>query len=418
MNVSNASVGRVKIRYYVVPRGRKVGYWRPTKAMQAAGFRDVCCGPDGPRAWAEAERWNAKWDAHRRGLPAPTERTEPETREQAEAGKAYPAGTVGDAWQRYIRTKEWASKAEGTRQKIWWPAWYRIRDVWGDIDPNTITFEMMSEWRSALVETKGLDVAHKTLKVWRALWVVMQGMRIAHGTDPSSGVRNTSPAPRHQRWSEGEAVRLVKAAWRDGNRGLACIVAVCWDTLFSPVDVRTLAARHLVRIDGRLAFDRSEEGRAKTGRAAFGTLSRRTERLVLAYLEAQAVERMADTILFRTMSGAAYRPDMLGHDFAKLRERVFPGDKRQLRDMRRAGTVEMVAGGPESGAMSAKLANSIERSNTLWLTYAPVDVERVLTADEARQRGRKRIRSGTNRVEKLHTDSPNVQLPKVRPRLK
>lgn len=93
---------------------------------------------------------------------------------------------------------------------------------------------------------------------------------------------------------------------------------------------------------------------------------------------------------------------MLGHDFAALREIVFPGDRRQLRDMRRAGTVEIVAGGPETGSMSAKLANSIERSNVLHKTYAPVDITQVRAADEARQRSRRRIRAGTNRVEKLH----------------
>ena len=36
----------------------------------------------------------------------------------------------------------------------------------------------------------------------------------------------------------------MKSAWRHGYHGLACIIAVAWDTQFSPVDVRTLAARH------------------------------------------------------------------------------------------------------------------------------------------------------------------------------
>jgi hypothetical protein len=111
----------------------------------------------------------------------------------------------------------------------------------------------------------------------------MLGMKIAHGVDPSKGVRNRAPAPRHQRWTEGEAVRLVKAAWRSGYRGLACIIAIAWDTSFSPVDVRTLAARHRSQANnGGLMFDRRDEGRAKTGKAAIGTISRRTERLITA----------------------------------------------------------------------------------------------------------------------------------------
>ena len=41
----------------------------------------------------------------------------------------------------------------------------------------------------------------------------MLGMKVARTADPSMGIRNRAPAPRWQRWSEGEAVRLVKSAW-------------------------------------------------------------------------------------------------------------------------------------------------------------------------------------------------------------
>ena len=60
----------------------------------------------------------------------------------------------------------------------------------------------------------------------------MLGMRVARTADPSMGIRNRAPAPRWQRWSEGEAVRLVKCAWRHGYHGLACIIAVAWDSNF------------------------------------------------------------------------------------------------------------------------------------------------------------------------------------------
>jgi hypothetical protein len=53
-----------------------------------------------------------------------------------------------------------------------------------------------------------------------------------------------------------------------------------WDTQFSPVDVRTLTEGHRAFVGGRLIFDRQADGRTKTGRAAIGTLSKRTERLV------------------------------------------------------------------------------------------------------------------------------------------
>lgn len=75
-------------------------------------------------------------------------------------------------------------------------------------------------------------------------------------------------------------MRLVKQAWRDGFRDLACIIAIIWDTQFQPADVRTLAARHRHVQDDRLVFNRLDEGRQKTGKPIVGTLSRRTERLV------------------------------------------------------------------------------------------------------------------------------------------
>jgi hypothetical protein len=278
--------------------------------------------------------------------------------------------------------------------KVWWPAWFRIRDMWGDVAPDTITFEQMSKWRAALERKHGRGVAHKTIRVWRTLWKIMVGMKVARTADPTLGIRNRAPAPRWQRWSEGEAVRLVKVAWRRGYRGLACAIAVAWDTQFSPVDVRTLRERHRAMVGGRLIFDKQADGRAKTGRAALGTLSRRTERLVSVYLAALGAERHPEAILFRNRSGGPYREDTLGDDFAAVRELVFAGDRRRLMDMRRSGVVEAIAGDVGPLGLSAKLANSIERSNTLHKTYAPLDLEAVRSADAARLKGRRRMRAG------------------------
>jgi hypothetical protein len=273
---------------------------------------------------------------------------------------------------------------------VWWPAWYRIRDMWGDVDPNTIEFASMSQWRAVLERQHGRNVAHKTLRVWRSLWTIMQGLRIAVGTDPSRGVRNRAPAPRHERWTEGETVRLVKGAWRNGYRGLACIIAVAWDTQFAPVDVRTLQERHRTMMDGRLVFDRQADGRAKTGRAALGTVCRRTERLVATYLS--GADRLPDVVLFRMRGGSFYREATLSHDFKAIREIIFPGDRRKLMDMRRSGTVEAVAGGANAIGIASKMANSIGQSNALHKTYSPVSLEAVLNTDAARLAGRRKMR--------------------------
>jgi hypothetical protein len=144
---------------------------------------------------------------------------------------------------------------------------------------------------------------------------------------------------------------------------------------------------------GRLVFDRQADGRAKTGRAAIGTVSARTERLVNAYLEQMAIELHPDAALFRTRSGNVYSRETLGHDFAAVRALTFPNDERRLMDMRRSGVVEAVAGDAGPIGLAAKLANSIGRSNTLHKTYAPVDIEAVRSTDAARLKGRQRMRA-------------------------
>jgi hypothetical protein len=404
------ALGRVKIPYYFVkPSGR--AYWRPTRSMRFRGFHLVPLGHDGPAAWTLAEEWNRKWQAVRRGEAPPLNDLSKLPADQAEAARRYPPGSIGAAFQRYIRTHEWSARALSARNKIWWPAWFRIRDMWADVAPDSVTFEMMSRWRAALEKKHGRGVAHKTIRVWRAFWKIMLAMKVAHTADPSLGVRNRAPAPRWQRWTEGEAVRLVKAAWREGYRGLACIVAICWDTQFSPVDARTLAERHRTIIDGRLVFDRQADGRAKTGRAAIGTVCKRTERLILAYLAELGTALLPDAILFRNRSGAAYIDATLSHDFAALRAIIFPGDDRRLMDMRRSGTVEAIAGNADALGLSAKMANSIDRSNALHKTYAPVDIEAVRNADEARLRGRRKMRATNKSGAKVSPEQPGKVSP-------
>ena len=372
-------MGRIKIPYYVVDKGR--GYWRPHPRMRALGFQIVRCGADGPEAWALAAEWNKRWQAVRKGEAPPLVNLDQLSRDQAEAARRYPPGSIGAAFQVYIRTPEWAARAYLTREKIWWPAWFRIRDMWGDVAPDTITFEMMSRWRAALEKKHGRGVAHKTLRVWRTFWKIMLGMKVARTADPSMGIRNRAPAPRWQRWSEGEAVRLVKAAWRHGYRGLACIVAVAWDTQFSPVDVRTLAARHRAH-DRRAPRLRSPSGRPHQNRPRRDRHGVGAHRTACDHIPRRLqIELHPDAILFRTRSGSAYGRETLAHDFAAVRALTFPGDKRRLMDMRRSGVVEAVAGDAGPIGLAAKLANSIGRSNTLHKTYAPVDIEAVRNTD-------------------------------------
>ncbi|UNJ22071.1 integrase [Microcystis phage vB_MweS-yong2] len=373
----------MKIRYTRVRGGRR--YFEPTPELRAVGLRPHSWA-EGPAARAAAMELYEQWLRLRRGLPVEPPKAA-KGKSAAELARHYPPGSIGDAFQRLIRSNTWAEIPATTRDKAHWPAWLHVRAAWGEADPNRMTFELMDDWQAELVEDKGVGVAHKVLKFWRWLWKRMQAMQIATIADPSLALRNRAPAPRAAQWSEGEVVRLAKDAWRRGERDLACIIAVTWDTMFQPGDVRTLRVRHVLRQGGRLLFDRRADGRGKTGRPALGTVSRRTQ----AMFEQLWAEREGtpDAYLFRRPDGKPYADHELSEAFRALRP---AGETRQLRDMRRSGALEGQAGGASPLATSAKMANSIQSSNALHKTYLPVDEAAVLDFDAARRTGRKRKR--------------------------
>lgn len=376
---------------YSPVRGKR-RFWQPTKAMQEHGFLPKPLGPDNAESQAEAARLYAAWLSFARGEDeSPATMAGGTKKETAEVARKWPRGSIGAAFVEYMRTPEWARKASTTRNKEILPSWAYIRDAWGDCDPNRMTLSLLSEWRRELVEDKGTGVAHKVFKEWRRHWKVMRAMRYVTIEDPSIGVRNDSPPPRWQTWQEGEVVRIVKSAIRDNDLQMAVMIAVTWDTQFQPGDVRTLQARHLTTRSGRFMVDKSVDGREKTGAAVLGTLSARAHRLLEAYLATRPA-MLPNAPLFPMASGRLPTISELSRAFRARAAKVFPGDKRQLRDMRRSGTVEAFAGGASAGDVGTKMANSIGRSNTLFKTYNPVNLASVRRADEARLEGRKRRR--------------------------
>jgi len=384
---------RVKIPYSPVKNGKR--YWQPTKQMQDKGFLPKPLGLDDDRSRHAALQLYEQWlRVLNRQEPAPL--AADATREMAETARRYPPNSVGEGFQRWIKTDEWKNIPHSTRTKVLWPAWYRVRSAWADVQPDSITFEYMSEWRTHLIDEFGIGVAHKTMKFWRKLWKIMRALKTAKGDDPSLGMRNKAPAPRWQTYTEGEAVILVKRAIRAKQYELACMIAVTWDTLFSPGDVRLLTGRHIT-YRGKdnhkaLLFDRTEDGRIKTGRAAIGTVGPRTQRLCEEVWKWRALEMTPDAYAFRKADGKPWKDHELAKAFAAIRDE---GDSRQLRDMRRSGSGEANASGVSNpGLLSAKLANSIQTSNALHKTYAPVDVDAVIEFDKARLAGRAKRRAG------------------------
>jgi hypothetical protein len=381
----------IKLKHYRVKRGGRA-FWEPTKTMKVLGFVSVPCGQDGPEAWAVAEEWERRWQATRRGqAPCPAMLTADNlSAERAEELTIYPPRSLGEAFRRYCRTDEWARKAPRTRED-WWRAWRRIKPVFGDTDPRTVTLEDLSAWRSAIEETVSLREAHRAMKIWRALWKVAAALGYCiRDADPSLGVRNSAAKGRSETWTEGEAVRLYKRAWRDGYHGLAALIAVAWSTQLSPGDVRALRASQLAKDASGAAFFAE---RSKTGKPVGGALNDRALAAMQVYLERIGIELHGEAYIFRNRSGASYSKDTLGDDFRAVRIATFgERDKRTLADFRRSGAQEAIAGDATPSALAHAMGNTLSASNALFATYCPVNLSTIRSVMEARRRGRAKLR--------------------------
>jgi hypothetical protein len=397
-----------RIRYFLFLNNR--WRWRPTKAMRAKGFKLVTFG----RAVSAADKaraiaLNDEWDRVRDGEA-----------EQAPTGKVYLMGSFGDGYQRAMKLREADRAAKGKswnkeqeKRDDWVRAW-RWLELFADCDPRTIqpehflAIEPKTGAATGLVpeiETKvSTTERHRVIKVFRALWKKMAAMNYCDkDADPSLTFGNTAPPVRQEVWQHREVMKLVQAAWRSNKKGLAACIATMWDTMLSPGDTRKLTA-------GQKAFDRERAifflDRAKTGRAAAGTLTRYSQAILEAYIGTLPFELLDNSPLFRTAGSEPgpkggrrwapqpYSKSRLEKDFAEVRTLVFgPDERRQLADLRRSGHVEGDAGGATPADASSKMANTISTSNRLRKVYNPVNVVSVRRFDEARKVGREQLRA-------------------------
>ena len=400
-------MGDDRIRYLLFVSGR--WRWRPTKAMRRHGFKMVNLS-QATVATAEdkaaAVRLNAEWDLVRTGI-------------QEVPFKFYPPGSVGEGYERAIKLREAERSSKGivlTKEQIarddWPRAWKWLEPLFGDVDPKTIQPEHFlsvdPKTRKVtglipMVETRVSHIErHRVVKVWRALWKKMATLKYCDaGKDPSMVFANASPMPRQDVWAYREALRLVQGAWRMELRGLAALMAVAWDSMLSPVDARRLTAGQRAR-EGHGAIFFLD--RAKTGRAAVGTLSQWSEAILAAYLKELGMELHDSAPLFRTAGtepgprgGRRWLPrpygqNKLGQDFRKVRAAVFgKTETRQLADMRRSGAFEADAGGATDTDLANKMANTIDKNRRLRKTYNPVNVASVHRVDDAREVGRTKL---------------------------
>ena len=351
---------RVKIPYYRI-KGR-MAYWEPKKAMKAEGWGSRRLGPHGPEAMALAMEINAAYKASKAGTKPPP----------------YPTGSLQAAFEDYRRTPEWSKKAPRTREE-WDRAWKHMAPL-HHMAPASITLMVVSKLREKIAAKISQREAHRTVKVFRALWRVCAALGYTgNAVDPSSGIRNTEPTPRQAVWTEGEAARAAKDAWRAGYHGLAALLAFAWDTGVSPVDARTLTPAQ-----------RTPEGfmitRGKTGKVVPVTVGRRAENVMAAYLAKQGIEPHPTTPIFRHRQGRPYSKDTLGDDFRAIRGK---DETRTIADFRRSGTVEAVKGGATAVQIGRGLGNDFARSKALQETYSPANFEMHRQVREARRNARK-----------------------------
>lgn len=316
--------------------------------------------------------------------------------EQSEELTVYPKHALGEAFRRYRRTDEWKKKQPRTRED-WWRVWRRIKPVFGDCSPRTVTLEDISSWRTAVEETVSLREAHRCIKIWRALWRVAAAMGYCErDADPSLGIRNRSAPGRSAVWTEGEVVRLFKRAWRDGYHGLGAVIAVAWSTQMSPGDVRSLRASQLVVDDAGAVFFTD---RGKTGVPVGAALSERALAALEGYVKVLGVELHGDAFIFRNRSGRHYSSDTLGDDFRDIRRAEFgETESRTIADFRRSGAQEAFAGDAKPADVSHAMGNTIGTSNMLFATYNPVNIASVRKVHEARIRGRRKLRGAGRMV--------------------
>lgn len=446
----------MKIRYYVTRRfgdRAKRGYWAPCLArpdkitgefkptlMAKLGFKHVDCGIDGPLAWAVAESWNRKWDearkAHRAGA-------EPES-----TARIYPPDSLGEGFAKFRATGEWKQMKPRTKEG-WLRGWKYIEPTFGDVNPRTVALEHIDLWYhgdpndesvQGILDRHGVGEAYVAMKYWRAIYAKLttinraDGERYCMGADPSLGIRRKTPKARNAIWLFDQARIVIDGAGALGFKGLQAALSVAWDTLMSPVDVRTLTLAELTG-DGPAAPFRID--RTKTGKAAVGTLSTETQTLLTTYIEGLGATLLPDSPVFRTRGAAPgprggrprapvpYSKDTLSKDFRavlasdgvwlglvkvtrpdlatdktdaellKLKAK-FP-DTRKIMDFRRSGALEAIAGEVQLSALATKMGNSIDSNKKLQQTYLPGQAAIVNLADEARERGRVVMRAANSK---------------------
>lgn len=368
----------VRLRYVVARRGRL--FWQPTAEMQAMGFLPKPLGPDGPESRAEATRLYEAW-IKERDNPAPLSK--------------YPEGSFGYFYDHYRTSRAWAKKKTRTRED-YQRAWVHINSFKTDdgllskLLLTKISTDHCEAFFDHLTATVSRSERYRAIKCTKVLLAdAMVRLRLGVAS-PADNLVNPQAKGRSQIWLGAEVEILAKTATDNKYHGMATAIRAAWDSLFSPVDVRTLR-RSQMRQDGDGWFLAIE--RAKTGKDAYAAISEHTAGLLLAEIAKLPSDPAFDVQIIRQPNGNPYpTKDTFGDHFREVRKLAFgPDEKRQFMDIRRSGNVEADAAGADKATMGELLANGLADNKFLDETYTPPTVAKAREVAVQRLEGRRKL---------------------------
>lgn len=365
-----------KLPYTEIRNGRR--FWRPSADLRALGFEYASLGPEGPEAWANAAAlWKAAQEARRR--------------QPAMEGK-YPAGSLGAFYTAFQTTIAWKKKAPRTHED-YERAWKHIDPVMGKKAITKITADDCENFIAKLDRTVSGSERYRVVKCLRALFseaIVRLDLKRAN---PALVTKNTQPLGRNQFWKADEIDKLVAAAEKLGHSGMAVGIRISWDVMLSPVDCWTLTVDK-VKHDATGAY--IETARTKTKREAFGALTPATAAAIAAEIERHGLGPGGRVM--RRRSGNAYTSkSFFAQDFRDVRAAAFPtregeaAESRQFLDIRRSANLEADFAGADADTRAELMANTLNKSNHLDLTYTPPTVAKAREVHAKREGARAEI---------------------------
>lgn len=383
-------------RYHSKRKRNGNAFWEPGKFAEQFGLpRSAPLGAYGPDSFKKAIEWNEKLDAAR------------EAKRKGEAPEpAYPPGSLGSFYEKFQRTEAWEQMEPRTRDD-YHRAWPHIEKRYGRTLYTKLTPDESERFHVDIHpahknkrDPEGKlklpwNTAHRVLKVWRALLTALVSYQLRPAPAPIGRVTNPRPPGRDALWLHDEVMDLIAAAESDelGLHGVGLAIRIAWDAMLSPIDAFALP------IGGfREAVEEVRTTRQKSKRKVFASIGPATTEAARAYLkrlEAAGVALKPDAPLIRNKMLAPYSgphaKKYFERDFRAVRQKAFPGDRRQMLDLRRSAITEGRMGGATLDDLGTTAANNLATDEVLQSTYALAASKKVRDAREA---GRSKLAKG------------------------